>query len=65
MEAGIVWVNCSQPCFVQAPWGGIKVGRGFMGLGFGGFAFWIDNKLQNPNPFLMGGACRSMRQGEF
>lgn len=21
---GIVWVNCSQPCFVQAPWGGLK-----------------------------------------
>jgi betaine-aldehyde dehydrogenase len=29
-RAGIVWVNCSQPCFVQAPWGGFKrsgVGR--------------------------------------
>lgn len=26
METGIVWVNCSQPCFTQAPWGGIKVG---------------------------------------
>jgi betaine-aldehyde dehydrogenase len=24
LEAGIVWVNCSQPCFYQAPWGGIK-----------------------------------------
>ncbi|XP_010678685.2 betaine aldehyde dehydrogenase, chloroplastic [Beta vulgaris subsp. vulgaris] len=24
LEAGIVWVNCSQPCFCQAPWGGIK-----------------------------------------
>ncbi|KAJ4973028.1 hypothetical protein NE237_006202 [Protea cynaroides] len=23
-RAGIVWVNCSQPCFSQAPWGGIK-----------------------------------------
>ncbi|CAK7328993.1 unnamed protein product [Dovyalis caffra] len=23
-RAGIVWVNCSQPCFCQAPWGGIK-----------------------------------------
>ncbi|XP_076960534.1 aminoaldehyde dehydrogenase 2, peroxisomal-like isoform X1 [Bidens hawaiensis] len=23
-EAGIVWVNCSQPCFSQAPWGGKK-----------------------------------------
>ena len=24
LECGIVWVNCSQPCFSQAPWGGIK-----------------------------------------
>ncbi|XP_048494720.1 uncharacterized protein LOC104887052 isoform X3 [Beta vulgaris subsp. vulgaris] len=23
-ESGAVWVNCSQPCFVHAPWGGIK-----------------------------------------
>jgi betaine-aldehyde dehydrogenase len=23
-EAGIVWVNCSQPTFTQAPWGGVK-----------------------------------------
>ncbi|OVA16244.1 Aldehyde dehydrogenase domain [Macleaya cordata] len=23
-KAGIVWVNCSQPCFCQAPWGGTK-----------------------------------------
>lgn len=23
-QAGIVWVNCSQPCFTQAPWGGKK-----------------------------------------
>nr|AAY33872.1 betaine aldehyde dehydrogenase [Chrysanthemum lavandulifolium] len=23
-DAGIVWVNCSQPCFCQAPWGGKK-----------------------------------------
>ena len=24
LEAGIVWINCSQPAFFQAPWGGIK-----------------------------------------
>ncbi|XP_022921521.1 betaine aldehyde dehydrogenase 1, chloroplastic [Cucurbita moschata] len=24
LQAGIVWVNCSQPCFTQAPWGGNK-----------------------------------------
>jgi betaine-aldehyde dehydrogenase len=23
-EAGIVWINCSQPTFTQAPWGGVK-----------------------------------------
>ncbi|KAL9439271.1 hypothetical protein AB3S75_024849 [Citrus x aurantiifolia] len=23
-QAGIVWINCSQPCFSQAPWGGKK-----------------------------------------
>jgi betaine-aldehyde dehydrogenase len=24
LEAGIVWINCSQPTFLQAPWGGVK-----------------------------------------
>ncbi|KAK4794612.1 hypothetical protein SAY86_012606 [Trapa natans] len=24
IHAGIVWINCSQPCFTQAPWGGNK-----------------------------------------
>lgn len=24
IRAGVVWVNCSQPAFVQAPWGGVK-----------------------------------------
>eukprot|EP00246_Nothoceros_aenigmaticus_P015186 TRINITY_DN6199_c0_g1_i1.p1 TRINITY_DN6199_c0_g1~~TRINITY_DN6199_c0_g1_i1.p1 ORF type:complete len:512 (-),score=91.32 TRINITY_DN6199_c0_g1_i1:157-1692(-) len=24
LTAGIVWINCSQPCFCQAPWGGVK-----------------------------------------
>ena len=24
LEAGIVWINCSQPTFTQAPWGGVK-----------------------------------------
>ena len=30
LRAGIVWINCSQPTFTQAPWGGMKhsgVGR--------------------------------------
>ncbi|THU47365.1 hypothetical protein C4D60_Mb09t14730 [Musa balbisiana] len=24
IQAGVIWVNCSQPCFCQAPWGGTK-----------------------------------------
>jgi hypothetical protein len=24
INAGCIWVNCSQPCFCQAPWGGNK-----------------------------------------
>ncbi|CAN0524661.1 unnamed protein product, partial [Laminaria digitata] len=24
LRAGIVWQNCSQPAFIQAPWGGFK-----------------------------------------
>lgn len=37
-RAGIVWINCSQPTFTEAPWGGYKqsgIGRelGIWGLG--------------------------------
>ena len=24
LRVGVVWHNCSQPCFIQAPWGGCK-----------------------------------------
>ncbi|KAJ7532867.1 hypothetical protein O6H91_10G004100 [Diphasiastrum complanatum] len=24
LQAGIVWINCSQPTFCQTPWGGVK-----------------------------------------
>ena len=24
LRSGIVWKNCSQPTFIQAPWGGVK-----------------------------------------
>ncbi|MBT0585174.1 aldehyde dehydrogenase family protein [Alteromonas oceanisediminis] len=24
IESGIVWINCSQPTFTEAPWGGVK-----------------------------------------
>lgn len=26
-QAGIVWVNCSQPCFCHAPWGARRAAR--------------------------------------
>ena len=25
MRAGIIWINCCQPTFNQAPWGGYKM----------------------------------------
>ncbi|KAL1527643.1 hypothetical protein AB1Y20_009029 [Prymnesium parvum] len=42
MEAGIVWINCSQPCFVQAPWGGFK--RSGIGRELGQWG--LDNYLE-------------------
>ena len=24
LRCGVVWKNCCQPAFVQAPWGGVK-----------------------------------------
>ena len=44
LEAGIVWVNCSQPAFCDAPWGGYKrsgVGRE---LGEAGFNSYLETK---------------------
>lgn len=40
LEAGIVWVNCSQPTLVQAPWGGMKesgIGRELGPFGLNNF----------------------------
>jgi len=40
LRFGIVWVNCSQPCFVTAPWGGLKksgIGRDLGRYGFDRF----------------------------
>mmetsp|Transcript_22301 Transcript_22301/g.53498 ORF Transcript_22301/g.53498 Transcript_22301/m.53498 type:complete len:512 (-) Transcript_22301:193-1728(-) len=39
-KCGIAWVNCSQPCFCQAPWGGVKrsgIGRDNGEAGFNSF----------------------------
>lgn len=44
LRYGIVWVNCTQPCFVNAPWGGLKrsgVGRD---LGKYGFERFLEPK---------------------
>lgn len=44
LRYGIVWVNCSQPCFNVAPWGGLKrsgVGRD---LGRYGFERFLEPK---------------------
>lgn len=42
LRAGIVWVNCSQPCFVEAPWGGMK--RSGIGRELGPWG--LDNYLE-------------------
>jgi betaine-aldehyde dehydrogenase len=37
LRCGIVWVNCSQPTFIQLPWGGMKqsgIGRELGPWGF-------------------------------
>jgi len=41
-KAGIVWVNCSQPCFVQGPWGGVKMS----GIGRELGEWGLDNYLE-------------------
>eukprot|EP00899_Mesostigma_viride_P002931 jgi/Mesvir1/12639/Mv02194-RA.2 len=39
-RCGIVWVNCSQPCFSQAPWGGMK--RSGFGRDLG--TWWVSDR---------------------
>lgn len=44
LRAGIVWINCSQPTFTQAPWGGMKrsgIGRE---LGRWGLHNYLESK---------------------
>ena len=44
LRAGIVWINCSQPTFTQAPWGGMKrsgIGRE---LGLWGLHNYLETK---------------------
>lgn len=42
LDAGIVWINCSQPTFVEAPWGGTK--RSGIGRELGRWG--LDNYLE-------------------
>jgi len=43
-RAGIVWVNCSQPCFCQAPWGGMKRSGNGRELGRWGLENYLEVK---------------------
>ncbi len=43
-KAGIVWVNCSQPTFVEAPWGGYKQSGIGRELGKWGLNNYLETK---------------------
>ena len=55
MEAGIVWVNCSQPTFTEAPWGGMKESGIGRELGHWGLSNYLETKqvtsLQSKEPW--------------
>jgi betaine-aldehyde dehydrogenase len=44
LEAGIVWENCSQPTFVEAPWGGVKKSGIGRELGRWGLENYLETK---------------------
>lgn len=44
LDAGVVWVNCSQPTFTQAPWGGRKESGIGRELGRWGLSNYLDVK---------------------
>jgi len=44
LRAGIVWVNCSQPSFVEAPRGGARHSGGRRALGGNGLADYLEVK---------------------
>ena len=48
VKAGVVWIGCSQPCFVQMPWGGaIGKASGYgRDLGVCGFENYLHVKSQ-------------------
>lgn len=43
-RAGIVWINCSQPTFVEAPWGGYKQSGIGRELGLWGLNNYLETK---------------------
>ena len=43
-KAGIVWINCSQPTFTEAPWGGVKQSGIGRELGRWGFENYLETK---------------------
>lgn len=43
-RAGIVWINCSQPTFVEAPWGGYKQSGIGRELGEWGLSNYLETK---------------------
>jgi betaine-aldehyde dehydrogenase len=54
LRTGIVWQNCSQPCFSQLPWGGVKKSGVGRDLGREGLHAYLEVKqvvshvTQNP-----------------
>lgn len=44
LRAGVVWINCSQPTFTEAPWGGYKQSGIGRELGRWGFESYLEVK---------------------
>lgn len=44
LRAGIIWINCSQPTFTQAPWGGFKSSGIGRELGREGYDAYLETK---------------------
>ncbi len=44
MRAGIIWINCSQPTFTEAPWGGMKQSGLGRELGHWGLHNYLETK---------------------
>ncbi|WJV27619.1 MULTISPECIES: aldehyde dehydrogenase family protein [Pseudomonas] len=44
LRAGIVWINCSQPTFIEAPSGGVRHSGGRRALGWNGLADYLEVK---------------------